>query len=53
MKLKTKKKIVLEAQDKALKIIEQAKKEADERHKETTHIQQRLEERENLFTKTT
>lgn len=43
------KKIILEAQDKALKIIEQAKHEADDRHKETTHIQQRLEQRENLF----
>lgn len=43
------KKIILEAQDKALKIIEQAKREADDRHKETTHIQQRLEQRENLF----
>lgn len=43
------KKIILEAQDKALKIIEEAKREADERHKETSHIQKRLEERENLF----
>ncbi len=47
---KTKEKqIILEAQDKALKIIEQAKRETDERHKETTALQQRLEQRENTF----
>jgi len=47
---KTKEKqIILEAQDKALKIIEQAKHETDERHKETTALQQRLEQRENTF----
>ncbi|HRH32839.1 MAG TPA: ribonuclease Y [bacterium] len=43
------KKLILEAQDKALKIIEQGKVEASERHKETTQLQARLEQRENLF----
>jgi ribonuclease Y len=43
------KKLILEAQDKALKIIEQAKVEASERHKEVSQLQERLEQRENLF----
>lgn len=43
------KKLILEAQDKALKIIEQAKHEASDRHKEATQLQERLEQRENLF----
>lgn len=43
------KKIILEAQEKALKTLEEAKGEASERHKETTKIQERLEQRENLF----
>jgi len=47
---KTKEKqIILEAQDKALKIIEQAKHDADRERKETSEVQKRLEERENLF----
>ncbi len=43
------KQIVLEGQDKALKIIEQAKRETAERHKEVSQLQERLEKRENLF----
>lgn len=43
------KKLILEAQDKALKIIEQAKIEASDRHKEVSQLQERLEQRENLF----
>jgi ribonuclease Y len=43
------KKLILEAQDKALKIIEQAKIETSERHKEVSQLQERLEQRENLF----
>ncbi len=43
------KKLILEAQDKALKIIEQAKVEASDRHKEVSQLQERLEQRENLF----
>lgn len=43
------KQIILEGQDKALKIIEQAKRETDERHKEVTQLQERLEKRENTF----
>lgn len=47
---KTKEKqIILEAQDKALKIIEQAKHDADSQRKEAADVQKRLEERENLF----
>lgn len=41
--------IILEAQDKALKIIEQAKSEAATSRKELTDLQNRLENRENLF----
>lgn len=41
--------LLLQAQNKALGIIEHAKKEGDERRKEITHIQQRLEKRESLF----
>lgn len=41
--------LILEAQDKALKILEQAKNEAAARHKEVTDLQSRLENRENLF----
>lgn len=43
------KQIILETQDKALTIIEQAKMEAANRHKEVTEIQGRLEQRENTF----
>ncbi|MDO8571512.1 MAG: ribonuclease Y [bacterium] len=40
---------LLQAQNKALGIIENAKKEEDTRRKELSHIQQRLETRESLF----
>ncbi len=41
--------ILLRAKDKALAIIDEAKKETEQRRKETAHIQQRLERREALF----
>jgi len=43
------KEILIEAQNKALKIIEEAKKEETERRKEIAHLQERLEKREALF----
>ncbi len=43
------KKIELDAQEKALKIIEEAKKEESERRKESNSLQQRLEQRETAF----
>ncbi len=47
---KTKEKqIVLEAQDKALKVLEQAKHEAEQQRREVADTQKRLEDRENLF----
>ncbi|MCF7820082.1 MAG: ribonuclease Y [Candidatus Pacebacteria bacterium] len=47
---KTKQKeLLLESQDKALKIIEEAKKEESERRKEINETQRRLEQRENSF----
>lgn len=47
---KTKQKqILLEANEKAIKIIEDGKQEAGERRKEISHLQKRLEKREGLF----
>ena len=47
---KTKQKqILLEANEKAIKVIEGGKQEADERRKEVSHLQQRIEKRETLF----
>jgi len=47
---KTKEKqIILEAQDKALKVLEQAKHEAEQQRREVAETQKRLEGRENLF----
>jgi len=47
---KTKQKqILLEANEKAIKIIEDGKQEANERRKEVAHQQQRIEKRETLF----
>jgi len=43
------KEILLEAQDKALKIIEEAKKEENNRRKEVSDLQIRLEKRETAF----
>ncbi len=43
------KQIVLEAQDKALKIIDQAKLDADKQRREVAEVQKRLEEREHTF----
>ncbi len=43
------KQIVLEAQDKALKIIDQAKLDAEKQRREVAEVQKRLEERENTF----
>ncbi len=43
------KQIVLEAQDKALKIIDQAKQDAEKQRREVAEVQKRLEERENTF----
>ena len=41
--------IIIEAQDKALKIVDQAKKDADAQRHETNQTQKRLEQRENTF----
>jgi ribonuclease Y len=47
---KTKEKqIIIEAQDKALKIIDQAKKDADKQRHEISETQKRLEQRESTF----
>lgn len=43
------KEMLLEAKNKALEIIEEAKKEETERRKDLAHIQERLEKRESLF----
>ena len=43
------KEVLLEANDKALKIIEEAKKEEKERQQELSRFQKRLESRETLF----
>ncbi len=43
------KEILLQANDKALKIIEEAKQEIRERQQELIHAQKRLEKRESLF----
>jgi ribonuclease Y len=43
------KQIVLDAQDKALKIIDQAKKDAEGQRKEVSETQKRLEQRESVF----
>ena len=43
------KKLELETQEKALKIIEEAKKEENSRRKEISEFQNRLEQRENAF----
>jgi ribonuclease Y len=47
---KTKQKeLLLQAKDRAIKIIEDARLEEEERRKEMDHLQKRLEKRENLF----
>ena len=43
------KEILLQARDKALKIIDDAKREEQQRRSELVHIQQRLEKRESIF----
>lgn len=43
------KKLLLEVNDKSIALIDKAKKEADERRKEITHLQRRVEQRETLF----
>ncbi len=43
------KEILLRAKDKALKIIDEAKKEEQQRRKDLSHMQQRLEKRESAF----
>jgi len=43
------KQLMLEAQDKALKVIDQAKKEADQQRREISETQKRLEQRESTF----
>lgn len=45
------KEILLQAKDKAIGIIDEAKKEEQTRRQELTHLQQRLEKRESLFDK--
>lgn len=45
------KELIVEGKDKALKAIEEAKTEEDNRRKELTQIQRRLEQRESLFDK--
>lgn len=46
------KEIILQAKDKAIGLIDEAKKEADERRDEIKKMQERLEQRENMFDKT-
>lgn len=46
------KEIILEAKDKAIKLIDEAKSEANERREEIKKMQERLEQRENMFDKT-
>ncbi len=41
--------LLLQAKEKAIKIIDDAKREEDERRKEMKQVQQRLEQRESLF----
>ncbi len=43
------KEILLQANDKALNIIDEAKKEEQQRRRELSHMQQRLEKRESIF----
>ncbi len=43
------KEILLQANDKALNIIDDAKREEQQRRRELTHMQQRLEKRESIF----
>jgi ribonuclease Y len=43
------KEILLEAQDKALKIVDEAKREDSQRREELRHVQSRLEKRESIF----
>lgn len=43
------KELLLQAKDKALKIIEGAKREEEERRKELNYLQKRIEKRESLF----
>ncbi|MDD5341982.1 MAG: ribonuclease Y [Patescibacteria group bacterium] len=43
------KEILLSAKDKALRTIEDAKREEGRRHEEVTHLQERLEKREGMF----
>jgi len=45
------KEILLSAKDKAINIIEEAKKDEENRRKELSHVQQRVEKREELFDK--
>jgi len=40
---------LLKAKERALQVIEEAKREADVRHKEVKHLQERVEKRETLF----
>jgi ribonuclease Y len=46
------KEIILEAKDKAIKLIDEAKQEANDRREEIKKMQERLEQRENMFDKT-
>jgi len=41
--------VLLRAKEKAIKVIDDAKHEADARHRELSHAQQRIERRETLF----
>lgn len=41
--------LLLKAKEKSLHIIDEAKREADTRHKEIKHLQERVEKRESLF----
>ncbi|MFA6098937.1 MAG: ribonuclease Y [Patescibacteria group bacterium] len=43
------KELLIQGKDKAMKIIDEAKLEAQSRRQEMTHLQERLEKRENLF----
>ena len=43
------KELLLQAKDKALGIIDEAKKEEQQRRRDLAHMQQRLEKRESIF----
>ncbi len=43
------KELLIQAKDKAIQVVEEAKREADSRRREVMHLQERMEKRESLF----